>query len=60
MEQIGKKIEKLRKQADMTQEELAFELNTTRQTISKWESGEQLPRACPAVPRIHYIMLFAV
>lgn len=45
MESIGKRIEQLRKQANLSQDELGATLNTARQTISKWEKGEQLPRA---------------
>ena len=32
-----------RKQKNMTQEELAEQLNVARQTISKWETGETIP-----------------
>lgn len=41
--QIGQKINILRKNADITQEQLAEQLHVTRQTISKWESGVTLP-----------------
>lgn len=37
------KIIKLRKQKNMSQEELAEKLNVTRQTISKWELGQSKP-----------------
>lgn len=40
---IGQKILELRKNAKMTQEELAQELSVSRQTISKWELGETSP-----------------
>lgn len=33
----------LRKSKNMTQEELAEKLNVTRQTLSKWETGDSLP-----------------
>ncbi|HAE52692.1 MAG TPA: AbrB family transcriptional regulator [Ruminococcus sp.] len=33
----------LRKAKNMTQEELAEKLNVTRQTLSKWETGDSLP-----------------
>ena len=33
----------LRKKAGLSQEELGYKLNVTRQTISKWETNETLP-----------------
>jgi transcriptional regulator with XRE-family HTH domain len=35
----GEKIRKLREQNNLTQEQLAKKLNTTKQTISKYEKG---------------------
>lgn len=32
-----------RKEKNMTQEQLAEELNVARQTVSKWETGESVP-----------------
>jgi transcriptional regulator with XRE-family HTH domain len=43
LEVIGQKIANLRKQKDMTQQELADSLYVSRQAISKWERGEGLP-----------------
>lgn len=40
---IGDKIAHLRKQADMTQEELAGKLSVTAQAVSKWENGITSP-----------------
>jgi len=40
---LGNKILTLRKNANITQEELAEKLNVTRQTISKWELEETSP-----------------
>lgn len=40
---VGQRIALLRKHKDMTQEELANVLGTTRQAISKWESGKSYP-----------------
>ena len=37
-----KKLISLRKSKGLSQEELGAELNVTRQTISKWESGVSL------------------
>ena len=38
-ENIGSMIRKLRKEKDITQEELAELLGITSQAVSKWESG---------------------
>ncbi len=40
---FGEKLKSLRKQAKMTQSDLAKKLNLTRQAIAKWESGAGLP-----------------
>jgi len=40
---IGEKIQILRKQRDISQEQLAEILNVSRQAISKWETGESMP-----------------
>lgn len=40
---FGERLINLRKQKGMSQEELAEELNMTRQTISKWELGVSTP-----------------
>ena len=40
---IGDKILNLRKKAGLSQEQLANELNISRQSISKWESGASMP-----------------
>ena len=41
--EIGNKIQELRKQNNLSQEQLAEKLNVARQTISKWELGETSP-----------------
>ena len=41
--ELGEKILNYRKQNNYTQEELAFKLGLTRQTISKWELNETSP-----------------
>ena len=33
----------LRKEMDLTQEQLAEKMNVSRQSISKWESGQAVP-----------------
>ena len=38
-------IRNLRKSKNMTQEELAFQLNVSRTTVTMWENGESLPRS---------------
>ena len=40
---LGKKILKLRKEENLSQEQLAEKMNVTRQTISKWELNETTP-----------------
>ncbi len=42
-EKIGKFIAELRKERKMTQEDLAKELLTVRETVSKWERGIYIP-----------------
>ena len=42
-EKIGKFIAKLRKEKNMTQQELAKKLGITDRAISKWENGRGLP-----------------
>lgn len=39
---ISEKILKLRKANNMTQEQLAEQLQVSRQAVSKWESGDSL------------------
>ncbi|MFT4145192.1 MAG: helix-turn-helix transcriptional regulator [Mobilitalea sp.] len=40
---IGEKIQKLRKEKGLSQEQLANQLEVSRQAISKWELGESFP-----------------
>ena len=40
---IGKFIASLRKQADLTQEQLGEKLGVTNKTISRWENGNYMP-----------------
>ena len=40
---LGDKLYRLRKDKGISQEELAYKLNISRQAISKWERGEALP-----------------
>lgn len=41
--EFSKKLYELRKKNGLSQEELANRLNVSRQTISKWESGDSAP-----------------
>lgn len=47
---IGQTIKKLRKERNLTQEELAEQLNVTYQAISKWENETGLPDISQIVP----------
>ncbi len=47
---INEKIYSLRKEKGLSQEELANELNVSRQTVSKWETGESNPDFDKIVP----------
>ncbi len=40
---IGKNIQKLRKEKNMSQEQLAEKLNVTRQAVSNWETEKTQP-----------------
>lgn len=40
---LGKNLSKYRKMNNFSQEELAFQLGVSRQTISKWEQNEVIP-----------------
>ena len=47
---INEKIYSLRKEHNLSQEELANRLNVSRQTVSKWELGESTPDFDKIVP----------
>ena len=51
---IGEKIYNLRKKKNISQETLASILNVSRQTISKWETGESNPDFDKIVPLCDY------
>lgn len=40
---IGSFIRELRKEKDLTQEQLAEKMNTSRRTVSRWETGTSMP-----------------
>ena len=41
--ELGKRISEIRKDHNLTQEDLASRYNVTRQTISNWENGKTYP-----------------
>ena len=41
--EIGEKLKNSRMNAGMTQEQIAEQINVSRQTISNWENGKSLP-----------------
>ena len=43
MSVFGENLQFYRKKKDMTQEQLAEQLEVSRQTVSKWESGVSYP-----------------
>ena len=43
MIKIGKNLQELRKQKGMTQEQLAEHFNVARRTVSRWETGSNMP-----------------
>lgn len=47
---IGQTIKKLRKERNLTQEELAEQLNVTSQAVSKWENETGLPDISQIIP----------
>lgn len=42
-EKIGMALKELRKQKGLTQEQLAEKFNTTNRSVSRWETGSNLP-----------------
>lgn len=47
---LGEKLFELRKEKNLSQEEMADKLNVTRQTISKWETNQSTPDFDKIVP----------
>lgn len=41
---LGQRLKELRKEAKLSESELAKELNVQKATLKKWESGEMVPR----------------
>ena len=42
-QKIGEFLKALRKEKNLTQEELADKMNVSRRTVSRWETGSNLP-----------------
>ena len=40
---IGKFLQQLRKEKGLTQEQLSEQLSVTRRTVSRWETGSNMP-----------------
>ena len=53
-ENMGEVIRRLRKERDMTQEELAEQLGITPQAISKWENNTAMPDISQVVPLANF------
>lgn len=53
MKTIGEKIAELRKELNVQQDEFADKIGVSRQTLSQWEMGKQIPRA----DKIHEICI---
>src|SRR5699024_10194904 len=51
---FGEKIQKLRKEAGLSQEELSYQLGVSRQDISKWKRDNGYPET-EKIVRIHKI-----
>ncbi len=49
-ETMGQIIRRLRKERNLTQEELAQQLNVTSQAVSRWENGTGMPDISQIVP----------
>ena len=51
---LAEKLYTLRKKAGLSQEQLAEQLNVSRQAISKWESGQSVPESDKLVSVSNY------
>lgn len=51
---IGDRLLKLRKERNLSQEDLANELDVSRQTVSKWETNQSMPDFDKIVPLCEY------
>ena len=53
-ETMGQIIRRLRKERDLTQEELAEQLNISSQAVSKWENNTAMPDISQVVPLANF------
>lgn len=51
---IGERLHNLRKERNFSQEDLANELGVSRQTVSKWETGESTPDFDKIIPLCNF------
>ena len=51
---IGERLLKLRKERNLSQEELANVLDVSRQTVSKWETDQSMPDFDKIIPLCNY------
>lgn len=51
---LSEKIYSLRKKKGLSQEELAFQLDVSRQAVSKWESGASVPESSKLIALSEY------
>lgn len=56
---IGERLLKLRKEKNLSQEELANILDVSRQTVSKWESDQSTPDFDKIIPLCNYFGITA-
>lgn len=54
-EQVGKRISMLRKEKQLSQEQLAERLNVSAQAVSKWETGKSLPETT-TLPLLSHVL----
>ena len=56
---ISVNLKKLRLHHKLTQEEVAFKINVSRQVVSKWEKGESTPdlEHCQALAKLYNVSL---
>ena len=45
LNKTGKYLKKLREENNLTQKDVAYQLNISVQAVSKWETGKSFPRA---------------
>jgi len=59
---VGENIRQLRRSINMTQEQLAEKLNTTYQSVSRWENGTTYPdiELLPAIARIFSVTVDSI